>query len=82
MPHWRRSTWVLVIVNTILLVWLIGGLQAAGEVPVGNDYEEAGRAIGTGLGVMFILGLAFMFNLIGVIAWYATKPKEPKAKGW
>lgn len=76
MPRWRKATWAILIWTGLAVLWIWAGASAAGEVPVGSDAEEAGRAIGTGIGVTFIIFIWFLgFIVLGLI-WLMSRPKD------
>ena len=77
MRRWRRTTWVIVIWNVLIAVWLVAGLSGI-EQCTGDYVEacEAGTAIGAGLGITVILGLWFIVLIPLSILWFATRPKD------
>lgn len=76
MPRWRKATWALVIWTALIVLWIGTGLGSVGDLPAGSEAEEAGRAIGAGIGVTFILILWFLgFIVLGLI-WLMSRPKD------
>jgi hypothetical protein len=75
MPHWRKTSWVIVIWTALFVLWLVGGVNAANQVPVGSSAEAAGRAIGTGIGVSLIIGLWFIGFIVLSLIWFMTRPR-------
>lgn len=69
--------WTFILFNILMLVWLVGGMMSAGEViqTAQSSAEQAGAAIGTGIGVMMILTLwAIGDILLGIFVLF-TRPK-------
>lgn len=69
--------WLFILFN-LLMVWsMFSGVGAAGEVmnTSADEYEQAGAAIGTGIGVMMLLMLwAFGDIVLGLLV-LLTRPK-------
>lgn len=77
MRSWRKMTWAIVLWSGLMLAWLIGGLSAVGDLPApGTAAEEAGAAIGTGIGVTFIFGIWFLGFIVLAIIWFMTRPRH------
>lgn len=49
--------WLFIGFNVLMLIWMVSSCVAVGDVSsrAVNDAERAGAAIGTGLGMMFLL---------------------------
>lgn len=49
--------WIFIGFNVLMLIWLVSACSAVSEVSqqAVNDAERAGAAIGTGLGMTFLL---------------------------
>lgn len=77
MPRWRKATWAIVIWTLLTVIWIATGVGAVGNAaPAGSDAEAAGRAIGAGLGVTFIIIVWFLgFIVLGLI-WLMSRPKD------
>jgi hypothetical protein len=76
LPRWRKATWALVIWTGLIALWLVAGLSAVGNTPAGTEAEQAGRAIGAGIGVTLILFIWFIgFIVLGLI-WLMSRPKD------
>ncbi len=82
MPHWRKTTWVLVIWTVIMALWMVGGLANAGNVSAqncGTDTTglcQAGVGLGTGLGITMLFFLWAIVAIILAVIWFATRPKD------
>ena len=77
MPRWRKATWALVIWTVLAIIWVAGGVGAVGDLgPAGSDAEEAGRAIGAGLGFTFIIFIWFIGFIILGLVWLMSRPKD------
>jgi hypothetical protein len=77
MPRWRKATWALVIWTVLIVIWMVSAGGAIGDMaPAGSEAEEAGRAIGAGIGFTFILMIWFLgFIVLGLI-WLMSRPKD------
>lgn len=77
MPRWRKATWALLIWTVLAVLWIVVGAGAAGDMPAaGSEAEAAGRAIGAGIGITFIIIIWFLgFIVLGLI-WLMSRPKE------
>lgn len=81
MPGWRKLTWVVVLFNILMLLWIIGGSASTtdsceGEVGTALDACEAGTAIGAGIGVFVLIVLwAFGDVILGVL-WMVTRSSK------
>jgi hypothetical protein len=69
-------TWAILIFTALMLVWVISGANAAGQVPVANDAEAAGVAIGTGLAVTFLFFIWFVGFIVLSIVWFMTRARH------
>lgn len=68
--------WSFIAFNVLMLVWLIGGMNAASDGMNGlNDAERAGAAIGTGIGVALIFGIWVVGDIILGLFVLFTRPK-------
>lgn len=76
MPKWRKSTWVMVVWTVLMALWIASGWSSAASMPVSNEYEEAGRAIGTGIGVTLLFLLWFIGFVALFLVWFMTRPKD------
>jgi hypothetical protein len=78
MSKWRKATWALAIWNVLMLLWtatLAGGIgDCAGESGWALTVCEAGRALGTGMGIPFVVIVWFIgFIVLGLI-WLMSRP--------
>lgn len=71
----KMFLWLFYLFNILMLIWLIGGIDAASEIETANEYEQAGAAIGTGIGVMFILTIWVIGDIITGLLAFFTRPK-------
>ncbi|GGF38173.1 hypothetical protein GCM10011321_31390 [Youhaiella tibetensis] len=46
---------LFILFNVLMLIWMIGGMNAATSVVTTSEAEQAGRAIGTAIGAGMIL---------------------------
>jgi hypothetical protein len=77
MPRWRKATWAIVVWTILMAVWVVAGAGAASDLPpAGSEAEQAGRAIGAGLGITLIIIIWFIgFIVLGLI-WLMSRPKD------
>jgi predicted small integral membrane protein len=76
MPKWRKATWGLVIWSGLCVLWLVTGLNNVSQMQTGNEYEAAGAAIGTGIGVTLIFMVWFFGFVVGSLVWLMSRPKR------
>lgn len=69
--------WIFILFNILMVVWLFAGFQTAAEVSstAGSDAESAGAAIGTAIGVSFILGIWVVGDIVLGLFVLFTRPK-------
>ena len=67
--------WLFIGFNVLMLVWLVVGFNAASNVGAVSEAEQAGRAIGTGIGIALILGLWVFGDIILGLLVLLTRPK-------
>lgn len=79
MSKWRRATWALVIWNVLMLLWTVrsaGGIgDCAGESGWALTVCEAGRAIGSGMGVPFIIIVWLIGFVVFGLIWLMSRPR-------
>ncbi|MEV5596225.1 hypothetical protein [Streptomyces sp. NPDC052496] len=78
-PHWRIMTWVVLAFNVLMLIWLIAGLNAAGDAEdCGAQTGDALRLCqdvndaGTAVGVWFLIMLWAAGAVILGVIWLVT----------
>ena len=76
MPKWRKATWGLVIWSGLCVLWLVSGLANVSQITTSNEYEPAGAAIGTGIGVTLIFMVWFFGFVVGSLIWLMSRPKR------
>lgn len=80
MSNWRKATWALVIWNTVMILWTAtysGGIgDCAGESGWALTVCEAGRAIGTGIGIPFVIIVWSVGFIVFGLIWLMSRPKE------
>jgi uncharacterized membrane protein len=69
--------WLFIIFNILMLIWIVGGVNAANEVTraASTAAEQAGASIGTGLGIAMLLGLWVFGDIILGLFVLFTRPK-------
>jgi hypothetical protein len=69
--------WSFILFNILMLWWIIGGVGATTEgIEAMNEAEQAGVAIGTGLGVMMIMTVWVIGDIILGLFVLFTRPKS------
>lgn len=82
----RKMTWVIIIFNVLMLVWLVGGVgSAANEADCEaeatqslRDACEAGTAVGATLGAGLIIFLWVAGVVILGVLWLVTNRKKTR----
>jgi hypothetical protein len=77
LPNWRIFSYIILIFNLIMLVWVIGGAASASGAPtdcvtLDEGACNAARDIGTGIGVALLIGLWVAGDFILGILWLVT----------
>tara|TARA_R110002096_G_scaffold436009_1_gene665024 strand:+ start:1480 stop:1809 length:330 start_codon:yes stop_codon:yes gene_type:complete len=69
--------WVFILFNLLMAFSLYNGMQGAGEVMQEMDEgaQQAGAAVGTAIGVTFLLGIWFVGDVILGLFVLFTRPK-------
>lgn len=60
--------------NLLMLLWLVGGVNAATETVANTDVEQAAKAVGTGIGVLLLLFVWGVGDLILGMFVLFTRP--------
>jgi hypothetical protein len=69
--------WSFIFFNILMLIWLIGGMNAAGDgYEAMSEAEKAGTAIGAGIGAMFIVSIWAMGDIILGLLVLLTRGKK------
>lgn len=70
--------WLFIIFNILMIIWLVTGLGAAGDAMNNtvNEAERAGAAIGTTIGMGFILVVWALGDIILGILVLLTRRKK------
>jgi hypothetical protein len=70
--------WSFILFNILMLIWLVGGMNAASDVvnTAMSDAERAGAAIGTGLGAMVVLIIWPVGDIILGMFVLFSRPKK------
>ena len=81
LPGWRKGTYVVLIFNLIMLAWIISGvLSASGDATNCGSLSQSAcntaQGIGTGIGVMLLIGLWAMGDIILGVIWLVTNGKK------
>ena len=69
--------WGFIGFNILMLIWFVTGMNAATEgTQLMSEAEQAGAAIGTGIGAMLIIGIWGFGDIVGGILMLVTRPKS------
>jgi hypothetical protein len=82
MPGWRIFTYVILLFNLIMLIWIISGVASSGtpkdcgglDVKTCTDASNVGTAIGAGL----IIVLWALGDVILGVLWLVTNRKKTR----
>jgi hypothetical protein len=83
LPPWRIMTYVVLLFNLIMLIWVIAGAASGSGQPTDcgtldaqtcNDAQNVGTAIGVGL----LIGLWVAGDIILGILWLVTNHKKSR----
>ncbi|GAA1993542.1 hypothetical protein GCM10009817_39810 [Terrabacter lapilli] len=73
----RIFMWVFLAVQAIFLLWIIAGANSASSTPctggLSKENCDAATAVGTGIGVMLIVGLWAVVDFFMVIIWAVVR---------
>ena len=77
MRSWRKTTWLILFVQVIFIIWIIVGVASASDNCAGVDADyldacQAGTAVGAGIGVGLIIVLWAMVDVILGVIWLVT----------
>ncbi len=68
--------WLFILFNILMLVWIIAGVSNVSGIETANEYEAAGAAIGTAIGVGMLIGLWVCGDLILGMFMFFTRGKK------
>jgi hypothetical protein len=69
--------WTFILFNLLMLWWMIGGIGAGSEAisSANSDAQQAGAAIGTGIGMIMIGGIWLVGDVVLGLLVLFTRPK-------
>jgi uncharacterized protein (UPF0212 family) len=70
-------TWVIVVFNVLMLIWVVGGGASAGSScgDLTNEFEQAGCGAGTAIGIGILMTLWVFGDVILGVLWLVTRPR-------
>jgi hypothetical protein len=72
-PHWRKSTWALIVWSALMAYWLIGySVQGCHE---SGQAAQSGCEAGTTIGVFMILVVAGLGFIVLSLIWLMSRKK-------
>ena len=84
LPGWRIFTYLILIFNLIMLIWVIAGIAGSSGTPSDCGSLDAAtcndaESVGTGIGIaLLILFWALMDVILGVL-WLVTNRKKSRS---
>lgn len=72
----KLCLWSFYLFNVLMVVWLVGGLNSVADIEAVSEAEKAGAAIGTGIGVTFLLIIWVVGDIITGLLALMTRPKR------
>ena len=84
LPGWRKSTYIILIFNLIMLAWIIGA-ASSGSVGSGDATNCGSRSqsdcntaqgIGTAIAMMLLIPLWAMGNILWGVIWLVNNGKK------
>lgn len=69
--------WTFILFNLLMLWWMIGGIGAGSEAisSANSDAQQAGAAIGTGIGMIMTGGIWLVGDVVLGLLVLFTRPK-------
>jgi len=83
-PHWRKMTWVVVIFNLIMLIWIIAGAAGTHASNCGQLSQRVcndATATGAGIAIAALIVLWVLGDIILGILWLVTRGRSCPACG-
>jgi hypothetical protein len=70
--------WSFILFNFLMVAWMVSGMDGGSEAVLnaGSDAEAAGAAIGTGIGMMFLLVIWALGDIILGLMFMFTRPSK------
>jgi len=83
-PHWRKMSWLVLVFNALMLIWVIVGAASAHNTvscvhSIGEKLCTQATETGTAIGVGILIVLWALGDVILGVIWMVTRPKEVKA---
>jgi hypothetical protein len=83
-PHWRRSTWALIIWTVLILVWVIAGggsaadqcADSTGDAFLSADDAQTACNVGAGIGIVIVLFIGFVGFVFLSLIWFMTRTRK------
>ncbi len=82
LPGWRIGTYVVLIFNALMLIWVISAVaSASGDATdcgtLSQETCNAARNTGTGIGVFLLIVLWAIVDIILGVIWMVTNNRNP-----
>src|SRR4051812_15572262 len=83
LPGWRKGTYIILIFNIVMLIWIIAGAASSGgdATDCGSLSQadcNAARDVGTGIGVFLLIVLWALGDIILGVIWLVTNRKKSR----
>jgi hypothetical protein len=75
-PHWRKMSWMILIWNALMIIWIIAGVASSHPhncADLGNQLCNDANNVGTGIAVTLLVVLWLVGDFILGIIWLVTK---------
>jgi len=72
-PNWRKTTWIILIWNILMVVWIIAGVQGnPNNCTASQQLCNDATNVGKGLGVAFIIVVWLIGDALLSVIWLVT----------
>lgn len=71
----KLCLWSFYIWNALMILWIVSGLNEVSNIETSSDVEQAGVAIGAGIGMTIIITIWVVGDIITGLFALLTRPK-------
>lgn len=72
----KLCLWSFYLWNILMVIWLVGGLNSVSDIEANTAAEQAGAAIGAGIGITMIIVFWVIGDIITGLFALLTRPKN------
>ncbi len=87
LPKWRKMTWVFLVFNALMLLWITVGISDRPSEDCATDPSvidgtlslsacQTASDVGTGIGVALVGGLWFLGFIVLSLVWLMSRPRR------